>query len=481
MVDVFVVTKGGKSKKVSKDRFTYVATPIVPPPTPPTPPTPPAPGLVTAPLPSNASTAAGASSSVADVVCVAVGSCQAVGFYGTTTQGRHPLLETLSGGTWSPTELPLPVDASTINANANLAEIACPTATFCAAVGEYNDTTAHQRPLLETWNGSAWTAVSSALPAPAGVNAVPFMDAVACSSAGTCVAVGRYSESSVSHPLIATSARGTWTFQGVPLPAGATAGQLLDVTCPASQCVAVGAVTPAGGASRPLIETGAGIKLGRHRTDAAGRSRSARLGAPGRRVLRHCSRVHRGGLVQDERRPPARGWPRPWPAPGPRRPSQLPRVRPPSRSRTSGMSLPDRRLLLCLGELCTAVAFDSSHAMVVTISSGTPTASDVSLPSGHPTAPQASLTHIVCTGVGSCAGAGGYQQSGGQTAGLLARVSGSVQPGASPPSPAGATSLFLNGVASDTTTTGVAVGGYSGPSGSRGVLVTGVPVGPPVA
>jgi hypothetical protein len=479
-VDVFVVTKGGKSKKVKGDVFTYVAAP----PTPPvTPPATPASRPVTAPLPTNAGPGA---SAVADVACPAAGSCQAVGFYGTLTQGRRPLLETLSGGTWSPTELPLPLDASTTNANANLAEIACPTTTFCAAVGEYNDTAAHQRPLLETWNGSAWTAASAALPAPAGASAVPFMDAVACSSAGTCVAVGRYSESSVSHPLVATLAGGTWTFQAVPLPAGATAGQLLDVTCPASQCIAVGAVTPTAGApARPLIETGAGASWVHTEptlpADSAAIA-SGLLAAVSCATATVCTAVgsYKDNDVPTNHQQPlietlgAGTW----------TPST---VAPPAGAATEpfanlwDVSCPTVVYCAASGSYLTAVAFDSSHAMVVTISSGTPTASDVSLPSGHPTAPQASLTHIVCTAVGSCAGAGGYQQSGGQSVGLLARVSGSVQPGASPPSPAGATSLFFNGVASDTTTTGVAVGGYSSPSGNRGVLMTGVPIGPPFA
>jgi IPT/TIG domain-containing protein len=474
MVDVVVVTKGGKSKKVKGDVFTYVATtPTTPPVTPPPPPA--AAGPVTAPLPGNASSG---TSAVTDVACPAAGSCLAVGFYGTMTAGRHALLETLSAGTWSPTELPLPAGASTTNPNANLSSISCPSATFCAAVGEYDDAAVHRVPLFETWNGTTWTATGLALPAPA--SDTPFMDTVACSGAGTCTAVGRYSETSKNHPLIATLAAGTWTFQTVPLPSGATEALLSDVACPAAQCVAVGTVTPASGPPRPLTETGSGSTWAQQTPALPGDGAvtpSALLSGVSCASATVCVAVgsydtnvaETQGLIETL-------------GSGTWTPST---VTPPAgaadnpRAILWDVSCPSVVYCAASGYYLTTSAYDSSQAMVVTITSGTPTASVVSLPGAHPTAPQASVNNIVCPAFGSCAGVGSYQVSGGQNVGLLARVSGSVRPGVQASSPVGATSLSLNGLAADTATTAVAVGGYSSPSGGRGVLLTGVPVGPP--
>ena len=67
--------------------------------------------VVEAPLPSNADTSR--DSVINAVSCPEVGTCVATGSYKDSTGNTHGLIETLSGGTWSPMDAPVPSDART--------------------------------------------------------------------------------------------------------------------------------------------------------------------------------------------------------------------------------------------------------------------------------------------------------------------------------------------------------------------------------
>jgi hypothetical protein len=143
-----------------------------------------------APLPSNASTSTIDSTYTlfTTVACPSASSCIAVGQY-TDTAGDHPaLIETLTGGTWTPTEAPLPTGAPAGQSSA-LQAVACPALGSCAAVGSYGDPT--PRVMTETLAGGTWTAAQPGLPSNAGPGSST-LTAVSCPILGSCAAIGAY-------------------------------------------------------------------------------------------------------------------------------------------------------------------------------------------------------------------------------------------------------------------------------------------------
>lgn len=174
------------------------------------------------------------SAALLGISCPAPGSCVAVGYYGQS--GGSGLIETLSGGTWTPTAAPLP--AGQAGTGIGLAGVSCSAPGNCVAVGSYTtgqDNVDHA--LIETLSGGIWTASTASL--PAGIDLL----AVACPAPGACVAAG---ETGNAHALLVTLADGTWTPAKPRLPAGASAGEsrLSGVACPADgTCVSTGFYT----------------------------------------------------------------------------------------------------------------------------------------------------------------------------------------------------------------------------------------------
>ncbi|MFZ2057792.1 MAG: hypothetical protein WAV54_10360, partial [Acidimicrobiales bacterium] len=149
------------------------------------------------------------------VSCPSAGDCAAVGNY-TDSSGMQGLLLTESSGTWTHTEAPLPAGAGT-NPAVSLNSVSCPSASDCAAVGNYTDSSYHEQGLLLTESSGTWTATEAPLPAGAGAG---FLNSVSCPSAGDCAAVGDYRDSSDNdRGLLLTESSGTWTGAEAPLPA----------------------------------------------------------------------------------------------------------------------------------------------------------------------------------------------------------------------------------------------------------------------
>jgi hypothetical protein len=111
--------------------------------------------------------------------------------------------------------------------------------------------------LIETWNGSAWTATAGP-----NLNAT-FNDqllSVTCPSVGTCLAVGRATSvfAVVYFPLAVGLSGGTWSLvaTGVPTQPGSQGSGFNGVSCPTTTaCVAVGNGLGSGGGP-PLAEVG---------------------------------------------------------------------------------------------------------------------------------------------------------------------------------------------------------------------------------
>ena len=222
------------------------------------------------------------------VSCAAVGFCVALSEYTDTAGNQQGLIETLSGGTWAATTAPTsglsPPPAA--NPLVYLNGVSCPGSGSCVAVGSYvsyscSPTCGETSPgLIETLSGGTWSPIVAPLnglsPAPWGGSSLgsSALNAVSCPAVGECVAVGSYAIPPYSSPesfddtqgLIETLSAGTWTAVAAPAAGLSPAptpnpNNVPDaVSCPVSgSCVAVGSYTAANGTLHPgLIESLAG-------------------------------------------------------------------------------------------------------------------------------------------------------------------------------------------------------------------------------
>lgn len=171
--------------------------------------------------------------------CVAVG--QDMGNYA-GANGTIVVSETTTG--WRTAPAPLPSPPPTHGAD-SLSSVSCPAAGTCTAVGGYQSTNKATSPLVETGTGSAWQPASTvAVPVANGTGAV--LNGVSCTKAGTCLAVGTYSDSALTtHAMAVLSTGGQWG-QGakaveVELPPGPGGSPVLNaVSCAGTGCLAVG-------------------------------------------------------------------------------------------------------------------------------------------------------------------------------------------------------------------------------------------------
>ena len=190
------------------------------------------------------------------VSCPAPGSCVAVGHYTSQAPDIVPLVESLSGGTWTATAAPVTgLNPPAGNLGVHLTKVSCAAAGSCVAIGTYDIGTGFQT-VIETLSGGSWTA--STAPAPAADNDVE-LQALSCPSAGSCVAVGSYTDTSNSiHGLIDTLSGGTWTAIAMPVsglnPPAASNVVLRFVSCPAAgSCAAAGFYTDTSGHRQGLL------------------------------------------------------------------------------------------------------------------------------------------------------------------------------------------------------------------------------------
>jgi hypothetical protein len=164
-------------------------------------------------------------------VCWAVGRVQQL-----FVPGYQPLTEELSSGSWSVVTGGLPPTAL-----GALEAAGCASATSCYAVG-YATSSNGPAPLLEQWDGTAWTDASPA--APSG-SVDSELDGVTCANA-TCWTVGIASVPDASNvdALLYQLQAGTWTQVNAPVPVGTQVNALGAVACVSSSaCVAVGSHT----------------------------------------------------------------------------------------------------------------------------------------------------------------------------------------------------------------------------------------------
>jgi hypothetical protein len=171
------------------------------------------------------------------VSCATLSFCVAVG-YSTDAKGHaSTLIESWNGRRWSLVKSP----NSAASDYSQLLAVSCPSRVTCSAVGRASDRkTGYQRTLAETWNGSRW---KIDLSANASLLADNVLDGVSCTRTGTCTAVGYAADTNLNvwHTLIESWNGHAWSQVSSPNVSAAENSYLLAVSCPSStRCAAVG-------------------------------------------------------------------------------------------------------------------------------------------------------------------------------------------------------------------------------------------------
>jgi len=187
------------------------------------------------------------------VTRVSAPDCWAVGFYVASSGAPQTLVEHWDGIAWAAVPSP---NASRYN-NV-LSDVTCVSASNCWAVGFYVSGPSVYQTLIERWDGTSWTIVTS--PNAAQIN---LLNSATCVSASDCWAVG-YSEIvgvgtlNIDQTLIEHWNGTSWTIVTSPNATAWAKNFLYGVTCvSASNCWAVGfsqSIVGAYNINRTLIE-----------------------------------------------------------------------------------------------------------------------------------------------------------------------------------------------------------------------------------
>jgi len=195
--------------------------------------------------PSNA--AANPDASLGGISCTSAGNCVAVGSYLDSYGNGQAMAATETSGTWrQAAEITAPSNAGT-DPNAVLKGISCTSAGNCTAVGTYEDSFGNGQASEAIETSGTWgQAAEITAPLNAGTNPEALLYSISCTSAGNCVAVGSYLDSS-SHvqAMEATEISGTWRqateVTAPPNTASNPQAALKGISCTSpSKCTAVG-------------------------------------------------------------------------------------------------------------------------------------------------------------------------------------------------------------------------------------------------
>ncbi len=182
------------------------------------------------------------------VSCTSVGNCVAVGTYTDSSGHQQGMEATETGGTFAPaTEVTAP---SNVGSDLEqLVDVSCPSAGDCVAVGLYTDSSGNTQEMEATeTSGTFAQATEVSAPSNAGSDPDANFFGVSCTSVGNCVAVGSYVNSSgFTQAMEATETDGTFA-QATEVTAPSNAGSggytyaVLDAaSCTSStNCVVVG-------------------------------------------------------------------------------------------------------------------------------------------------------------------------------------------------------------------------------------------------
>ena len=380
-------------------------------------------------------------------------------------------------GSWTAAAAPLPANAVlTDTGGVGLTSVACPSASSCVATGRYVDSSGGQQGLLVTKSGSAWTAAAALLPAGAAADPDVELNSVACPSASWCVAAGYYTDSSGSYQgLLITGSGTTWTATKAPVPGGGAAdlsASLLSVACSsASSCVAVGSYEEPSGAYQGLLVTGSGTTWAAATAPVPANADSdpgVALNAVACTSASSCTAAGSYDASSSAQGLLLTGSGTTWTA------SEAPPVAGGwSTASLGSVACPSASSCVAVGYYSPSAASGAMEALVVA-GSGTAWAStEVSLPGSASVDPFADLQSIACPSVSSCVAVGGYVDSTETNQGLLVTGAGTTWKATEAPVPSAYLSTDLYSVACSSPSSCVAAGYYSTASGYSGLLETG--------
>jgi hypothetical protein len=143
---------------------------------------------------SSPSPGTGGEGALLSVACGSPRSCVAVGSFSPVNNPYKPVAQTLveswDGTSWSVVSSPGPGERSVLRS------ITCTSPVSCVAVGSYGTPgdPGHRQSLVETWDGTSWATARSPTPA----NDSTELASVACTSRAWCLAVGK--DSTMGNP-----------------------------------------------------------------------------------------------------------------------------------------------------------------------------------------------------------------------------------------------------------------------------------------
>jgi len=196
-------------------------------------------------VPGTASLGFGARSPFAYVYSVSCGSasnCAAVGTYTDSSGNSQAFVADEVNGSWE-NAMEVPGTAGLNAGSAGGRSVSCPSAGNCAAVGTYTDSSGHSQAFVADEVNGSWENASE-VPGTAALNTgsmsalVSQTDSVSCGSAGNCAIGGDYIDSSGhTQAFVADQVNGTWRNAiEVPGTAALNSGNayVLSVSCPSA-------------------------------------------------------------------------------------------------------------------------------------------------------------------------------------------------------------------------------------------------------
>lgn len=221
-------------------------------------------------LPANA--AAQPYAQVSGLACHSAGNCVAVGNYQYGRSGSvQAFIAIESRGRWARAFTPRPPANAASPSSDQLQAVACTSTGSCDAVGTYQDSAGNAQTMAvaKPPSGPWGQATEIASPPNAAANPDALMTGIACTAPGSCVAVGNYSVSASQFAAMgAVEVRGAWhPATQIALPRGAIPGTFTSITsisCPtAAQCLGVGQYPVSATQSRAMAVTESQGRFGR--------------------------------------------------------------------------------------------------------------------------------------------------------------------------------------------------------------------------
>ena len=159
-----------------------------------------------------------------DISCVSAAMCFAVGSHYTSSTGNTPLIERWDGAAWT-------IVSGPETSNVALEAVSCLSASSCFAVGFGG--------VIERFDGTSWSV------APSPLTNLDNLFSISCNASTNCFASGYATDlAGFEDPTATLVVRWdgtTWSIVPSPTPAKAQTAELFGVTCPsASKCMAVG-------------------------------------------------------------------------------------------------------------------------------------------------------------------------------------------------------------------------------------------------